>query len=108
MAIISSAAHLDLCGCGRHGRIITATGESSIIFCSKERACEVLTEAVKENKIAADEKLIVSSQIDGSSLAEEECDASIGTRIRTETFNALHEMWMEEVGNAPQPKYSIN
>lgn len=103
--LISSAAYFDVCGCGRHGRIVTATGESSVVFCSKEVAHATLNAAIKEGRIAADEQLIVSSQIDGSLLAEEEYDANIDARIKAEIINAVHEIWLERAGELPQPEY---
>jgi hypothetical protein len=103
--IISSAAYLDICGCGHHGRIITATGEYSIVFCSKEKGHDALTVAVKEGKIAADERLVVSEQIDRSPLAEEECEATIDTLIKTDALNAIHEMWVEKASKTAQEGY---
>jgi hypothetical protein len=107
--LIRSAAYFEVCGCEHHGRIVTATGEHSIVFCSKKAAHEALSVAVKENTVAADERLIVSSQIDASSLAEEECDVSIDTQIKTETINAIHEtiheMWLEKARELPQSRY---
>jgi hypothetical protein len=103
--LISSAAYFSVCKCGRHGWIITATGECSIAFCSKEMARDALSVAVKKNEIAADEQLIVSSQINDSPLAEEERDAAIGTRIKTEIINTVHEMRMKEAIELSQSEY---
>ena len=104
--LINSAAHLRICpACGLHGKIVTATGESSIMFCSKEVAREALSAAAREGKIADDERLVVLSQIDESLLAEEECNATAQARTKTDFINALYEACLGEVEALPHSTY---
>lgn len=74
--IIKSAAYLDVCACGEHGKLITSNGEASRELCSKEKARRALDSAVEKGKILDYEIGVVLQQINASSLAATEEDAS--------------------------------
>ena len=76
MLLISSAAHFAVCGCGKHGRLVTASGEESEELCSKEKARLALDEGIAAGKISAAEKGEALRQINVSSIANREVDAT--------------------------------
>jgi hypothetical protein len=91
MTIISSAAHLRLCHCGKHGEIVTAAGLTSSEICSKKSAREALQQFARNKDIMECEMGEALRQINASSLKETDADASLAARITAEIFNSIFE-----------------
>lgn len=62
---IRIAAYLQMCEHdGEHGRFVLSTGESSMEFCSKEVARQVLNDLWREEKITKEEKTFLGDCLD--------------------------------------------
>lgn len=103
--IIRSAAHFNICACGEHGRLVTADGEESREFCSKEIARRAFDEAVKNGRIAEYETGEVLRQLNASSLTENQEDVPVAALTKTAATNILHDICLEQVENLPSSKY---
>jgi hypothetical protein len=106
--IIKSAAHLSICACGEHGRLITSDGEESRELCSRDEARRALDAGVKKGKIFEYEVGVVVQQINASSLAATEEDVSPIAHITTDLKNYVESAWMEELEKHPPDPLSIN
>lgn len=102
MTIIGSAAHLSMCECGGHGRVITAKGEASPWICSKEAARAALCQFAEKREVAAYEMGEALRQIDASPLGETDGDAGPINRITAKLFN-LRELMACEAHNEADP-----
>jgi hypothetical protein len=103
--LINSAAHFAVCACGGHGKLVTATGQESIQFCSKEKARQALDDAVGKGIIADYEVGEALRQINTSSLAEQDKDANLIAHITTDILNTSDAMWMDQTEELPHLKY---
>ena len=92
--LIRSAAHFSVCACGEHGKLVTASGEESSEICSKENARRAFDQAVKDGKIADYETGEALRQINASSVADTEEDASLITHIKVGAMNEIKDYWM--------------
>jgi len=66
--VIESAAYFQLCDCGEHGRIVTASGFLGLEVCSRDEALLSLARCLKVGIVASDEMFEVGEQIGSSSL----------------------------------------
>jgi len=108
--LINSAAHFKVCACGRHGKLITATGQQSAEVCSKVDARRALDEGVPKGTIASFEVGETLRQINASNVAEREREVTLIDHLVVEVFNAdlegkdQFELWPERK-QEPPPKY---
>ena len=79
---------MNLCGCGRHGHFVLASGAVGSEFCSKEKALEELEKLYSSKSITKIEFGFLKSQIsDASRLSPTDEHANMFTRITCEITN---------------------
>jgi len=110
--IIGSAAHFLPCACKRHGKLVTANGESSHRLYSKEEARKALDDGVRKGTVTKIEIKEALRQINESELPEREDGITLIERLRDELSERIDSLVQEpdedpeeEDGLPPPPEY---
>lgn len=90
MSIIISA-HLDVCECKEHARIVLSDGNRSREFYTREQILWELKGLLRLGRITLEEHLFLTSCVHDTELPQDDDGASLATAITCEFINSLDE-----------------